>query len=50
MRSSLATKMRIGKQTIYDVDIACRFYGDRGLIERLKETYKQEREKKSKSS
>jgi hypothetical protein len=46
----LATKMGIGKQTIYDVDAACHFYGDRGLIERLKEIYKQERAKKSKSS
>jgi hypothetical protein len=46
----LAKKMRIGKQTIYDVDAACRFYGNRGLIERLKDIYKQERANKSKPS
>lgn len=46
----LARSMRIGKQTIYDVDAACRFYGKPGLIERLKEAYKQKRKSQAKKS
>jgi hypothetical protein len=46
----LAKKMKIGKQTIYDVDTSCRFHRQPGLIETLKEIYRQERARKSKPS
>ncbi|HEX5731433.1 MAG TPA: hypothetical protein VF131_01260 [Blastocatellia bacterium] len=41
----LAKKMKKSRQTFYDIDTACLFYGQRGLFERLKEMYRQERKR-----
>jgi hypothetical protein len=43
---ALARKMKKGKETIYSINAACVFYGQPGLIDRLKEIYKQEKKRK----